>query len=241
MTKLPAESWNVKGVATKEKAPKVGPRCANPACTRFADHAHHIWRRSFLGGDFAWVELPEGDIICNLIGLCFGCHAQITENKAWIRLRGESFHFVECDDEPEDRGPLIPQPVRLVKSPSPDNGDQFGGAIQLTTDGGEVLHSEVVKSAGTDGEAGFLCPTCKRRKRAPRKDLPPGEARRKVKFVFPVPQDGEEDGHEVLTVLIEECADVLGRGEQPIYYTLAEVAAFFLQHAHMLTQEEVYA
>ena len=238
MTLLPHPNQSVRGVKLGAKvAPiRVGPKCANPDCTRWADHAHHIWRRSFLAGDFAWVELWDGTVIGNLTGLCFACHDDITVNRARIVLESGPgdwvFHWV--DPNGVFRGPLRPQPPRPESAPSPDTED-LNGAMQLTTDGREVAHTHVV-----DGEE-VVCPTCKRRKNPARKksDLPPGEKRKRARYVVMVPKDSQEDGFEVLETLVASAAEVIGRETQPAYFTLVEALAFFLQHSHLLHREEV--
>ena len=57
---------------------RVGPYCSVPDCGRVAEHAHHIWRRSFTGKAAAWVVLWDGKIVGNLTGLCVKHHDQVT-------------------------------------------------------------------------------------------------------------------------------------------------------------------
>lgn len=246
MTLLPHDNWQVRGVKLREMV-KVGPKCANPDCTHWADHGHHIWRRSFIGGDHAWVELWDGTIVCNMTGLCWRCHHDITENRARIIYDDQDKHgptFKWVDEAGRTMGPLRPQPGfrRLgaagVDSPSSDPGNPGSAeAMQLTVDGGEVTHASVVES-----EDAAACPTCGRaHKRKHKEKLPPGAPRKKTRWQISVPQDAEEDGVDVLATLTAEAAGVIGREDQPIYFTLVEVLAFFLQHSHLLTREEVDA
>jgi hypothetical protein len=87
MTLLPLEDRSVRGFEGKPYPPH--DRCANPSCTNPLLHAmglerHHMWRRSFLAGDFWWVTLPDGGVVGNCVWLCFRCHQAVTENKARI-------------------------------------------------------------------------------------------------------------------------------------------------------------
>jgi hypothetical protein len=54
MTLPLVDSWNVRGIVGEKYT--VGPRCSHPECERWADHAHHMVRRSQLKGDFNWVD-----------------------------------------------------------------------------------------------------------------------------------------------------------------------------------------
>lgn len=219
MTKLPHENWSVRGIDGPKY--KVGPACSVPGCLKFADHAHHIWRRSFLAGDFRWVELWNGVCVQNLTGLCWKHHEAITINEAtleYITAEWEGpppaiFHWVSV----ETFGPLSPQPLTL---------DQFG-ASQLTIDGDEVPHNKVVAASQTTPEA---CPACGRRKKL-KDELPPGEKRNRASWAVSVPKDERENGADVLDTLELECAKLLEREEHSShkYFVLAEVMSYFLQ------------
>src|SRR5262252_5392690 len=56
---------------------KVGPLCAVPTCGRLADHAHHIWSRSYMGKPYDWV-IVEDQTLPNLLALCWGHHEDCT-------------------------------------------------------------------------------------------------------------------------------------------------------------------
>ena len=62
----------------------VGPYCSRPGCVHTADHAHHIVRRSFLGGDYKWIQY-KGQSLKNLTGLCYAHHQEVTDNFSSIR------------------------------------------------------------------------------------------------------------------------------------------------------------
>lgn len=220
MTKLPHVDWNVQGVEGPKY--KVGPKCAVATCPRFADHGHHIWRRSFLAGDYQWVELWSGKVVQNLCALCSECHEKITVNKAWIEYSDDysdgTFTYVEPSDQ-EDvylaRDVLIPQPKTLAS---------FATAMQMTIDGNEVAHDDIVRVSEEEPP----CPTCGRKKK--RVDLPAGEKRNRATWSVSVPKDERENGADVLDVLALECAKKLGRDDHASYkyFTLTEVLADWL-------------
>lgn len=181
MTKLPHESWNVVGVDGPDyEVNKL--RCANPFCERFPDHAHHLWRRSFIIGDVAWVELGFLDppvTVQNKTGLCFACHDEVTQDVAAIEWQDGQFVWVQ---EGWAATPLDPQPGRL-------------GVVDVN------LTLDPHGDHGSDE----VCPTCKRSRRK-RVALPPGEKRKRKSWTVKVPDDAE-DGADVLDTLVEEIAD----------------------------------
>src|SRR5690348_14603194 len=63
---------------------ELGPRC--PVSGEPATDNHHIFRRSLGKGfrDAWWVELPDGQLLPNRVGLSAGIHRLITENQARI-------------------------------------------------------------------------------------------------------------------------------------------------------------
>lgn len=217
MTRLPSDNWDVQAI--EGPAYKVGPGCAVPGCDRFADHAHHLWRRSFFGGgrDTAWVQLWNGKKVANKVGLCWRHHEQVTQNVARI-FYDEAMERFLWSDNSVNVGPLDDGP-RL----SAEQATEWGW--QLDLNGSETPHEQVVASAQAEAE---VCPTCghKRRRRA-KKAAPPGPARRKTRWQIQVPQDLEEDGHEIVTNLVEECVYKLGREEGEEYHALVEALYYF--------------
>jgi len=188
MTLSPSETRQVRGVSGP--AYQVGPRCSNPNCGKVAEHAHHIWRRSALGGPFDWVAVLEDQggewIVGNLTGLCPDCHDDITGklggHRARIvfdRSRGFSWALVTPEGEHET-GPIVPQP------PTPETLSRALG------------HSPESES----------CPFCGQtpRRRAPR---PSTSARRRKTWRVMVPDDAE-DGAEILDTLVEDVGLTIG-------------------------------
>lgn len=214
MTKLPHPDWNVKGIEGPKY--KVGPQCAVAGCGSWADHAHHLWRRSFLAGDYKWVELWDGRVLQNIAALCAMHHDLITVNKAEIHFDDETFAYREFTEGLE--------PIPLVLVPQPKSLASFATAMQITIDGNEVPHEDVVRIPEEEPS----CPTCGHKKK--RAELPAGEKRNRATWSVSVPKDEREDGADVLDTLEIECAKKLGREDHAShkYYTLTQVMADWL-------------
>src|SRR4029077_576220 len=88
MTRLPLASRNVMGVDGDTY--DLNERCAVPGCAEPSER-HHLWRRSFLNGDYWWVQLPDARVSGNCIGLCSTHHRKITDNEAMIAFLDERF------------------------------------------------------------------------------------------------------------------------------------------------------
>lgn len=96
MTRLPTKSRDFEGLKGDQYPEyKVGPVCSVPTCKRYADHGHHLIRRSALGGDFKWVRMPDGVVIGNITGLCFGHHNDITENREVINYEDGVYYWTD--------------------------------------------------------------------------------------------------------------------------------------------------
>jgi hypothetical protein len=213
MTLAPSETWNVRGVDGPQY--KVAAHCANPGCTHFTDHAHHIWRRSQLGGDYRWVVV-EGKLLANLTGLCAGCHGDVTGeiggHRAAIRYDLENDVFNWCrvvtlingKHEFHEVGPLDPQP------PDPD--------------------SLAERASGKDHDP-VTCPFCGQTRRRPSgvRDGSAGGRRRKS-WPVSVPADEQEQGADTLDALVDDLAPLLGltAGPSARYYVLVP-ALFYAQ------------
>jgi hypothetical protein len=221
MTLSPFVSRRVKGLEGPEYPKlKVGPLCAAPGCSRIADHAHHLVRRSAIGGDFAWVEVEDEGTFFNLCALCHVHHLAITDNKAQIKWTGTNFVW----NDGLMVGVLInPQP--------PAWGREGGGeAEERGADSSGV-------AAPVGPAAVEKCPECLRA--LPREKLP-GEKREAKKnrksWTVAVPVDAREDGAETLDVLLSACADLFGHSDSKKlrFYSLSQALALVVQHGHML-------
>lgn len=211
------DSFQVKGV--KGPKYKVGPRCCNPSCSRYAEHAHHLWRRSLLKGPFHWAQLPDGQVVGNLVALCVNCHDRVTGrlggHKNAIRLAivsGKPTFFWSSVEEWKGEvlytalAPIDPQP------PSPDLPDEV---------------------ARTETEACPMCGQARRRRSLATRDgessPSQGERRRRKSWTLLVPDD-DEDGATVLDALVQTLAPVVGvEPDQGGRYYIVVAA---LAHAH---------
>lgn len=201
---------------------KVGPRCANPTCRRWAADAHHMWRRSKLKRDLRdWVELEDGSIVGNLTGLCRECHMDITGDvgghKAAIRYVDGVFVWFSVWNnygvlEYEPLGALRPQP------PTP-----------------ESLTGTTPPSGDTEEE---LCPTCGHKKR--KGPGTPGPRRLRKTWTVSVPDD-DEKGAEVLDTLVDDLAIDLGyhdeRSALRRYHTLVPALYWVQQNKTLFLTE----
>ena len=109
MTLLPLENRNIIALhGDKYPDYKVGPICSAPGCSKLADHAHHLWRRSFTAGACSWIKLPDDTVTGNLCGLCWRHHEEVTVNKAQI-VWADGFYWKELHGSMRQ---LDPQPPR---------------------------------------------------------------------------------------------------------------------------------
>lgn len=187
---------------------KVGPLCAVPTCGRLADHAHHIWSRSFMGKPWDWVVVA-GVTLPNLLPLCWSHHEDVTGTVggygAGIRYEPESgcLFWVRADDDAE---------IELV----------WGTSVNADPHVAEDVE---------------LCPACGRRKLRVKADLPRAPARAKTRVVFTVPQDEREDGEAIVREQLSKCAELIGRSDDESYYTLVDVLSWFAWNYHPESEE----
>lgn len=226
MTHLPHENWSVEPFAGPHY--KVGPECAIPDCRHFADHAHHLWRRSHLGKASDWVQLWDGHIVGNLVPLCFMHHDLITRNLAWIQYVDETqlFRWVT------KAGHGWAYQQQLTFQPP------VGGELETVP-----RSSAEPKELTADQEA--PCPTCGRHSRRARSSEPhtPGERRPRASWSISVPSDEREKGADVLDELLEGVLAAFGREHHTSsiarYWGCLEAFVFTLQNQHLLVEEGV--
>jgi hypothetical protein len=204
---LPAvDTFAVRGVEGNPY--KVGPYCSNPTCKRGAEHAHHIVRRSRIGGPFDWVEI-DGRLYGNLTGLCVPCHDDVTGveggHKAGIRLiDGEWIWCLAIDrDDPRTVGDEAFATTTVFQD---SRGNTYFpiGPLSPQPPTPETL-AELASGATEESE--HACPFCGQAKR--RRRLVTGPGRRRRSWIVRVPDDDLENGADVLDVLIEDLAMVL--------------------------------
>ena len=190
---------------------KVGPLCAVLTCGRLADHAHHLWSRTFMGKPYDWVTV-EDVTLPNLLPLCWSHHEDCTGDiggyRAGIRYEPESgclfWHWADNDAELE-----------------------ILWGTSVTAD--REVHVEAE-----------LCSECGRRKPLQR-SRPEGAVkaprRPKTRVVFTVPKDEREDGEAIVKDLVSQFAELRGRSENESYYTLVEGLTFAVLNYHPEAEE----
>lgn len=216
MTRLPTESWDVKAyegpLFPKYTIPTL---CSAPNCSRFADHAHHIARRSFIGGDVWWVSYEDGPVVGNICGLCWRCHEAVTLNNAAIVWEDRNKQYTWTQHKVA-MGKLHPHP--------PMHAEKW-------PDKHEHAH---IEGPGSNS----LCPECHRPLRQPKEPGQKSEdAKRRKTWSIAVPDDTDEDGALVLDTLVEECAKLFGRedGGKLRYFVVAQALALVVQNGHLLS------
>jgi len=211
VTLPPVEHWNVRGLKGPEY--KVGPKCCNPRCPRIAEHAHHLFRRSMLAGDWPWVDIA-GYVCANKVGVCARCHDDLTGrvggHKAAIQFEEQLKVFSWCLVADSATGVNL-HGVGLLE-PQPLTPEQL---------------ATLEPDQGTGSEAG--CPFCgavKRRRSKPRSRL----GRRRKTWLVSVPDEVAEDGAEVLDALVENLTPLIpmpnANATEGRYWVLVPALAF---------------
>lgn len=213
MTLSPFESRNVEGMAGDAyPAFTVGPVCCHPTCSKYADAAHHLVRRSQLAGAFDWVRLEDGTIIGNKVPLCHMHHLEITDNQS--RIRWIDGTFVWIDNIGVLVGEILQPPIH-------------GKPTRVTS------HSTIAGPASTPtcSECGRTLPHPKHEKREP--------TRRRKTWTVTVPDDTEEDGALVLDTLTAEVAKLFGHEDKASlrYFSLCMALALILEHQSLLVKD----
>ena len=221
MTRLPLESWSVQALEGPVYEPNT--LCAYPGCVWTVLERHHVWRRSFTGGDSWWVELPDGAVIGNCVWLCAAHHRLLTEGLEAGLVYGEGeLWWVDAD---ESSFPLAWQPPFFCSR------EAFTDGIRDSKVQGK---KEPVPDVGPD-----FCPTCRRR--MPRRhDHAPREREAKVtrrSWGVAVPVAQQEDGAAVLDELLQASRELLfdaglpyGEEGSARYHVLATSLALFVLH-----------
>lgn len=212
MTLDPAR--DVEKVAVEGPAVDISEICVVPGCVTRSVDRHHLFRRSLLGKPADWVEvrsMQTGEVIARLVNIAGICR----------------LHHDRVTDNKARVGWDLE--TRLWVWDEMDGAE----ALPLEPQPGET-HLEV--------EDGKKCPTCGRVKRGKRTPSEKKEPARKREVVgIRVPKD-HENGAQILEDTLTEARIALGNEEEFEgwrYLTVLESAAFLLQHAHLLTREEL--
>ncbi len=226
MTLLPSSDFGIRG--HEGKLYPVNEICAHPQCGLRSQHAHHLWPRSYLRGQpYDWIELPDGTVIGNRVGLCAKHHDQITGPIGGYQARivFESGLFSWRDRDMTDRGKTIWLEMGLLTYQPP-------GSLQHETKR-EHSHSDL-----PEGEA---CPTCGHRKQPARPKQP---ARKTKDWTLIVPDDAEI-GADILDGWADDLAIVLGFGDASSrlrrYHAVATALAWTIQNRDEFVSDLVEA
>lgn len=223
MTLLPHENREV--LSWPGPRYKCASICSVPGCSHVRDHAHHLWRRSFLAGDYAWVKLWDGTIIGNLTGLCYRHHEDITANRAQIAWEEEAKKFVYLDNIQDVNGRFSGTVIGFLEPQPPLHGEAQGEV--------PVSDNEPIGPAATD-----KCPACKRTLPDARhkRDEHREQRKRRKTWTVRVPDQAEEDGALVLDTLLESMREHFGHdeGTNMRYYTLVQALAWLNLHLDLV-------
>jgi len=223
VTLIPSDDRRVEAVEGDQY--RVGPYCNAPGCKRPVDHKHHMWRRSFLGGDYWWVRVPIGseqtDVIRNVIGLCWMHHSDVTGSvgaghRAWIRWLEDERELYWLEKDPDDHW----QAIGTLSLPAP---------------------SETAPAPPSPGREAERCPTCGHRIRHEEEhEHEPRPKRPRKTWTVHVPADSE-DGAAVLDELIEGVAEIIGTDEYTSklrrYFTLVQALYLVIQNQDLIEIE----
>lgn len=221
MTKLPLESRAVTGVYGPNY--ETNMMCAAPGCDQLGTERHHIFRRSFLAGDYIWIELPDGRHLGNLVKLCNFHHRQITVNAAWLNFEDDVFLWTDLisaaqplswqppfgtlEAVPSDKPVVIPDPAKENPERTPD---------QIAADG--------------------VCPKCLRPLPHPKNEHEEKRVRRS--WTITVPLDERENGAETLDTLLEAARQEMAKAGLPYgdeaavrFFVLSGALGLFILHA----------
>lgn len=228
LTRFPTESRDVDGLEVDADHPdyKVPSICSAPGCSKFSDHAHHLFSRGLMGGAYTWVRFPDGHETGNLIPLCYHHHEKVTNNQVAIVYENGSYIW----DEGAELKPLSWQPPR--KPVFNDPRQQVKERLGIT----EAIGSEAKPT----------CPSCGRT--LPKQKLEgeePEEKKIRKTWALAVPWTAEEDGADVLDALLQAATDKMdefgldwGSGHKVKYYQLSTALGLFVTHADMILSNE---
>lgn len=187
--------------------------CVVPGCANLTQDQHHLFRRTLLGKPSDWVEvrsMQTGKVLATLPNIAGICRE----------------HHRQVTENKARIGWVT----------------ETGLWVWDLRDGSEAVPLDPqpghIHEQTTDG----VCPACgrgARKRRAPADKKEP--ARRREVVGIRVPKD-HENGAQILEDTLTEARVALGNEDEFEgwkYLTVLESAAFLLQHAHLLTREEL--
>lgn len=235
MTWLPQDARSVVGFIS-EPYP-LNDFCPVPGCPNPATERHHLWRKSFLIGDYWWVKLADDRVIGNCVGLCNRHHEEITVNKAKIEFDGDVFlwdglsiapRMLDWQPPEQARGEFVPTKYQRTGDHMPDRSPLLTGtpsAPEVNVDHDSETHLKNV------------CPTCNRRMPKEKVDSPDEPVRIRKTWAVSVPMDVRENGADVLDENLEHIRELLadagmeyGESSAAKYFVLSTALALFITH-----------
>jgi len=230
---------------------KVGPTCAVIGCPKFADHAHHVFSRALMAGDFNWIRLHDGTDIGNLIPICHTHHDELTENKARIWIDDPEYTMYWDDMDPFSKNqPLKWQPPKIKKEEQPEKPVASAELLAELGVSQKIRHPGNPEHFGEHLNDGTLkvprCESCGRpwRKRRDYNNNPE-EKKLRGTFGISIPIEERENGFEVLEDLIESCRGKLeeyglewGHGYKNRYHLVCTVLGLFSLHADSIMNND---
>jgi hypothetical protein len=192
----------------------LGWQCMVPECEEKREEGggHHVWRRS-AGTRSWWVELADGTIVPNRVGLCPQHHKDVTGEVGGHRARIEVLGFDKLGWKPILSSGQVGYATIMQFAHDPFavlevfyaartmRAERESVGMQQTVDGEEVPHEQVVEEHHEGLEPGTTCPTCKRRVNHKKKKSSPES--KVVSYRVPI---ADEETH---TEIAEAAAEAL--------------------------------
>jgi hypothetical protein len=227
---------------------KVAPVCAVHGCSRLTAHAHHIVRRSFTAGPYAWVKLGGHDWEDHQFAdtaTCRRCGLTVTNVERASTLYGGalpdcSSSFIVGNLMPlcwKHHQQITENRARIVWDEQQhrffwQQGDQILDVAQPPS-----LETARSTKPELDSEKRDECPTCHRRMPVVYDRAREGKRPRKT-WTITVPADSREVGADVLDVLLEGARLILddrglsyGEDRGVRYFVLSTALGIFVAHA----------
>lgn len=190
----------------------VGPNCCNPSCVRFADDAHHMFRRSGGFGPQDWIAI-DGYVTANKVGVCAACHRDLTGrlggHQAAIRWQADTKLFWWC--LVGEKGGLVAYHPTFPIEPQPPTP------------------SSLVERAPDNPSESDPCPQCGQRRRRTPSTAGSRRGLRRRSWTMKVPDEEVENGADVLDALLEGIAPLVPNGDATTtgrYYVVVAALAY---------------
>jgi hypothetical protein len=94
VTLPPQQGW-ARGQHRYDEREPLDDVCYVAGCKGLPLEAHHVWARSLIGGDFPFVETPDGQVLGNIVNLCREHHQRVTGGPGGHKAK---LTYVEFED-----------------------------------------------------------------------------------------------------------------------------------------------